>query len=135
MDFKISHEIPPIYARLREAFGPRVDWRMGTVIAYGDTIYAKDDMPDSLIAHETTHLKQQAKVGVEIWWEGYIKDPIFRLTQEAEAYKAQIDFIRDVDKASRQVLRSTIAWLARELSSSMYGNMISYEDARNLLKQ
>ncbi len=135
MKYKISHEKPESFFKtLREKFGESADWDKGTVIAVGDTIYAKDDMPQSLIVHEVTHLEQQKKIGVEKWWNQYLNDGKFRLDQELEAYRAQAQHIKNDPKTSRQVYRSTVSWLAKGLSGSMYGNIISYEEALRLIK-
>jgi hypothetical protein len=131
MDYKISKEIPDIYPILQQKFG--VSWDKGIVIAYGDTIYAKDPIPDHLLAHELVHLKQQAEYGVEYWWKKYIKEKSFRLIQEIEAYTAQLKFIRNDPDMNAKAKKAMGLWLAKDLSSEIYGDVISYKDAREIL--
>ena len=52
---KISHEKPPIYDRLVEAFG--IDWNDGIVITYGDTLHTREgnNIPQDLVIHEKKH--------------------------------------------------------------------------------
>lgn len=100
-----------------------------TIFAYKDTIYANKPLPQDIIHHEYIHLLQQEHVGVEIWVYNFLNDPTFRLHQEVEAFKAQVDFIKDRNLKSKVRLEC-----ASVLSSGLYGNMISRETAMHLLK-
>ena len=66
-----------------------------------------------LIAHERTHLAQQAKHEV-IWLLRYLIQPSFRLSQEAEAIAVEVSFYTAVQKAV------IIDWYATALSSATY---------------
>lgn len=127
---RIEHnEKPPIYNKCVKHFG--VDWDNGVIFTYGDTIYCKYELPPNKIEHEATHIKQQGK-NPKKWWKRYFKDTEFRLEQEKEAYLAEnkvVNLITDRELRFRIKEQN-----ARDLSSSMYGNIISYTDALRLLK-
>lgn len=129
-NIKFSKEIPPIYYKCRDKFG--VDWDKGVIFPYGDTIYCKVDLNEEMMVHEMTHIRQQQKVGVETWWDMYLSDPAFRLTQEVEAYRNQYAFLKTVIKDRNKLFREKHKILMH-LSSSMYGNIVSYTEAMNLI--
>ena len=122
---------PAIYKTLQDRFG--INWESGIIIAYYPNIYCKYALDDLKLVHENTHLEQQRLYGVEAWWERYLEDPNFRTLQEAEAYKNEADFakkiMRDRNKLARYIDR-----IAKDLSSSIYGNIVTYSQARDLLK-
>ena len=76
------------------------------------------------------HLKQQQKIGADIWIEKYLKDPKFRLEQEIEAYKVQLINIKDRNK--RFITKNI---LINILSGAQYGNMVSKEEVNKLLTE
>jgi hypothetical protein len=129
-EIKYSKEIPPIYYRCREKFG--VDWDTGVIFTYGDTIYCKKDLDAEMKVHEATHVKQQQDMGAEVWWDMYINDPAFRLTQEVEAYRNQYKFLQAHIKDRNRLFKEKHKILMH-LSSSMYGNMVTYSQAMNIL--
>lgn len=127
---KCSTEPPPVYERAKELWG--VTMESGVVFTYGDTCHVITGLlPDWLEAHEIVHTKQQTDP--KAWWEKYFIDPQFRLEQELEAYKAQYKWIEKhiKDKNTR------FKWLnkfATDLSSPMYGGIITKREAMNLIK-
>lgn len=100
-----------------------------TIFAYDDTIYTNYKLPPDLIVHEETHLKQQKKYGLDKWVTNYFIDLDFRLKMEVEAYKRQLESIKDRNRRFLVRLES-----AENLSSSLYGNIINLEEAKKLLK-
>ena len=104
------------------------------IFSYGDTIYnpGRRDIPDELIEHESTHMRQQGN-NPDAWWDRYIKEPYFRLNQEIEAYTAQYDFICQKVKDRNQRLRILLQ-LVNVVAGPTYGNMISCLDAHNLIR-
>lgn len=120
----IKHIPPPNYAMIKKYF-PTVDFENGTVFTYAPHIYIKNHIYEDLLVHEQTHLKQQTSLFETpiSWWNKYIKDPIFRLQQEVEAYHNQY-------KNSPQLLHA----LSTDLSSPLYALHISYKEAKQLIK-
>lgn len=132
VDVKFSHEKPEIYALLEKEFG--IDWEQGIVITYGDTVYSKVDLSPDLIEHESVHVRQQLKMGVTEWWRRYVEYPEFRFAQELEAYQVQYAFLAATVKDREQLFRERMR-LARDLSSSIYGNIVSYNVADRLISK
>ena len=100
-----------------------------TIFALGEDIYTDHSLTDDLLVHEETHLKQQSKIGVKEWVYDFLYNPQARLDFELEAYKAQLRSIKDRNHRDR-IRRES----AKNLSSGLYGNIISYQDAFNLMK-
>lgn len=124
----IIHTKPEIYQRLVDTFG--IDWNKGIIITYNGKIYCKTDISDDLIVHENTHIKQQENQ--PDWWDKYIEDKNFRLSQEIEAYKAQYEYVKG--NYPRWARRKVLKAIATDLSSYIYGNIISYEDAVKVIQ-
>jgi len=99
------------------------------IFALFPDIYTNNELTPDLLIHEGTHLKQQEKIGVKEWVERYLNEPQFRLTQEIEAYKNQIHSIKDRNARSRCRIQSS-----QFLASSLYGNIINYKEAFDILK-
>ena len=130
---------PPNYKEILAAF-PSIAGAP-VIFAYGDILYNPTGAEISLdlYAHEETHERQQKayRGGVVQWWKEYISNPDFRLEQEVEAYRNQYKFIL-VDSAhqrSRQVRKSMLHKFCTDLSSAMYGKLITYELAHKLITQ
>lgn len=123
----IINSFPPNIDKIRETFDLR--GRPGIVFTFGGNIYNPSglNMSEDLVAHEEVHIKQQLSMGPEIWWEKYLENPEFRLEQELEAYRVQNEVLK---KQPRPVRRRVLAHICNELSSKMYGNIISSEEAK-----
>ncbi len=134
MSTNISKEYPPvhIYQPCVDKFG--ADFKKGIVFAYNGTIYCNepDRISPDLMAHEETHLEQQKLYGADAWWLAYLNDPQFRLSQELEAYRNQYQYA--VENYSRPHRRYLLQTISRLLSSSLYGNLLSTAEAKNLIK-
>lgn len=131
---KISMQKPPIYERLEEAFGKGL-WERGVLITYGDTVHcAKGSMSADLQEHEQVHIDRQAAYpgGHVAWWERYLIDPKFRLEEELAAYRVQVAYINRYTPNKRK-RQDKLHWIAKSMSES-YGDMITYGQARNLLR-
>lgn len=127
VEFTVSHEKPFIYDKCREQFN--IDWE-SVVITYGNVVYSKNELSPDLLVHEGVHVVQQKEMGVEIWWEKYFNDKEFRLSQEVEAYKAQIKFIKMNVKDRNYAFRACHRiW---QDMVRMYGNMCDYATAKKL---
>jgi len=122
-------EFPPVWDRLVEMFGVRKE---NTVVTYGDKIYSERELTYDIIVHEEVHQKQQRAYGVEEWWDKYLEDVVFRRSQEVEAYQKQYQYLKRVIK-NREKLNNNRVRLARDLSSSQYGEMMTYQEALKMI--
>ena len=105
------------------------------VFTYGDTLYspAGGDINKPLMAHENTHSRQQEEMGVSEWWDKYIEDKNFRIEQEVEAYKNQyVEYCKNKKNMAKRVM--FLNDLAQDLSSSIYGNVVGFDEAIKLIK-
>lgn len=100
-----------------------------TIFAYDHKIYTNNNLPKHLIVHEQTHHTQQDRDGLEYWVENYLNNPKYRLEQEIEAYKRQLESINDRNLRAKVWIES-----AKNLSSHLYGNIITYKEALKLIK-
>lgn len=121
---------PPIYDRLVEKFNVSMD--NGLIIAYYPNIHCRFEIPELKRIHESIHLARQKDMGVEFWWDLYLSNEQFRLEEELLAYGAEIKAIRelDIDRNNRRFLLNEIY---TNLSSSMYGNLLTKEQAKEIL--
>ena len=126
---KTSLEKPPIFDRLQKAFG--VEWGGTLVIAYGDTIHHLKPLSEDVLIHESVHLARQKHDPVQ-WWESYIRDKEFRFKEELLAYHEQYKFLKDMIR-DRNLLSKHLLRLSKDLSGSMYGNVVSPSEARRLI--
>lgn len=122
---KISHEIPPIYFKLREKFN--VSWENGLAITIDDTIFCKFKLNQDVAIHEMVHIEQQKKIGVDEWWKKYLNDISFRRSQEIEAYRMQADWIKK-NVGDRNKKFVMLRKICKDLSSPMYAIDLPYEE-------
>lgn len=97
---------------------------------YKGKIYSNKELPSELLQHEKVHFRQQEEIGDDEWEEKYLRDANFRVKMEIEAYKKQLTFYtenKDIFEAGRMSM-------AKVLSSPMYGNILTYQEAYHLLK-
>ena len=114
----------PLIGRYREIFPINEN----TIFAYDHKIYCNHELPDHLIIHEMVHHMQQDKYGLETWVDRYLHDPQFRLDMEVQAYRTQIKSIKDGKAKARTLILS-----AKDLSSPLYRDLLTYKQAINLL--
>lgn len=100
-----------------------------TVFALYPDIYSNNALPADILVHELVHHRQQEKIGVKEWVYDFLYNPEARLQFELEAYREQLKSIKDLNQRNRRRIES-----ARNLSSALYGNIISYQDAFDLMK-
>lgn len=134
---KISFEKPPCYDEANKLF--KLDeLNLGTVFTYGDTLYNPSKVPidRDLLVHEETHghQHQHDATVAKLWWERYIKDPQFRLEQEAEAYGKQYAYLCTVIKDRNKRYRA-LRSLASALSGPMYGSIVKHSEAEALIRK
>lgn len=138
----IKHEYPPLIDEIDAAFHVR---GKPIVFSWGDTIYnpAGGQIAPQIIAHEQVHGERQVAYpnalgyagglsSIVAWWSRYIADPAFRLEEEIPAH------IREYEVYSRGTSRHDrrfyLTHVAHKLSSPLYGSLISYFDAKTLIK-
>jgi len=128
-DLRIIKDFPPNYEAICEAF-PIVRQRKGTIFTYGDACYVPYGgvLTYHLRIHELTHVRQQEKIGVVEWWNRYLIDHQFRLTQEAEAYGRQYRAMTKMEKVNN------FHRIASDLASPMYGSIVTVDEAKQLIK-
>ena len=120
---------PPNIKKIKKYFNvPK-----NAVFTYGDTIYNpnKAIIDEHLEKHEEVHTKQHGN-DPSGWWERYFQDKEFRLSQEAAAYRVQYQSAKNVVR-DREWLNKYLHKMAFDLSSHMYGNIISHQDAVRLI--
>lgn len=127
---QIIQQYPPNIAKIKEKFNLA---GKQPVFAYGDRIYNPfaNNLPDHIIEHEKTHLKQQEGMTIEEWWNKYLEDPEFRLNQEIEAYRVQYKYLEE--NANRADRRLWLKRMVKDVSGAMYGNMVSAKRAEELI--
>lgn len=126
---QIKKEFPPNFNEIAKALDIS---DVSPVFAYGDTLYNPTGGPisEDLMKHEQVHEQQQQALGVENWWSLYLEKPTFRLEQELQAYREQYKAIQTMPRAAR---RYKTREMARNLSGKMYGNIINFEEALELI--
>lgn len=131
----ISTERPPCADAIQKKFGVNFDTDP-IAMAYGEAVHVKaGTLPDWLIDHEGTHLKQQKEIGgPEIWWERYLADDKFRFEQELEAYRAQYKWVVQNWKSQNKRF-DMLRHCAETLSGPIYGNMIPFSLAMQEIRR
>jgi hypothetical protein len=118
---KVSSELPPNIEAIKAAF-PEIDLT-NAIFTYGDTVYnAKPtDLNGQIEVHESVHIKQQ-ETGAEAWWNTYLSNETFRINQEAEAYRAQYNFVcsQIKDRNKRNKILVTMCCQLTELGELTY---------------
>lgn len=118
----------PLLERYIDRFGITEEVLPFVVFAYGNFIYCNGELDVPLLIHEKTHLAQQTKYGLSTWVEDYLNDPEFRLHMEVEAYTNQLKAVSDRNERFKLQVQC-----AKDLSSSLYGDIIDYKEAFKLL--
>jgi hypothetical protein len=120
------HKKPMFYFVVRYFF-PSADWDKGVIITYAPYVFSKHDLPESLIAHELTHVNQQKHP--LLWWIRYIFSPKFRFKEELEAHCNEYKSIVGTDRNKQFYLDA----IADRLSGALYNNLVSKEEAKRLI--
>ncbi len=126
---KILNERPPNWQRITETFP--VTWGH-IIVAYSPNIYCGVEVSKQKEVHEMVHLARQRDLGVDLWWEYYFTNPVFRLDEEIIAYKEEIKWIKE-NISTRNQRRFLLDKIYFDLSSSVYGHLVNYDEAKKLL--
>lgn len=111
---------------------------MKPVFAYGDILYCPHGgtgVDDALMEHEKTHARYQDDIGIEEWWDRYLKDKQFRFDQELEAYQVQYRYYCKHVTKDRNRQARFLQFISEALASKMYGNIVTVAEARRLVNQ
>lgn len=133
MNGDIKYQYPPNYAIINLAFPENKKHQ--AIFTYGKTIYNpfKVQTTPDLEFHERIHTRQQGD-NPEIWWNRYIEDVDFRLSQEIEAYGEQYKFFKE-NANNPKISEWLLDKLSLALSGELYGNIISYGEARSKIRR
>lgn len=129
-DMEIREEYPPNFAELERAFDLS---EKTSVFCWGNVIYNpfKREITPDIEIHESVHKKQQGMYP-EVWYYQYIHDDDFRLKQEIEAYGEQYAFAKKYVRG--KLLKWVLENMATALSSSAYGNLLTYQQAHSKIR-
>jgi len=128
---QIKHKLPPNHNQIKQV----LKTTEYTIYCYGDIIYNPSGLPltDDLEYHESIHAHQQKLMGVEEWWEKYLEDKRFRLEQEIEAYKLQMEYADEhYDRPKRREIKKEII---KNLSSDLYGKLLTKKEVKEILEK
>ena len=130
-DIKIVKEQPPFLLQIVAA---GMTPEPTTIYPYGSIIYNPSGLaiPPDILVHELKHIAQQGE-NPKDWWQRYLRDKDFRLSQELEANREQYKFICKIFK-DRNARARALLKIANNLSGAVYGNLISSREAMELIK-
>jgi hypothetical protein len=103
-----------------------------TIFVFEDTIYTNYEMSYDIYFHELKHLDRMNKIGANKWIMAYLQNKDFRLEEELVAYRYQLKKVREQN--DREEYAHILIECANNLSSPLYGNLVSYSEAIGLLK-
>lgn len=129
MNFEYTR--PPNFEDILKVFG-RECCKPGVLFTYGNTLYnpSRVPVPPSLIMHEEVHSRRQLSImmGPELWWSNYLTDKSFRYEEELIAH--QVEYLKAVEGAGRDVRRRYLAVISERLASPLYGRMTTKDRAK-----
>lgn len=133
-EMAIRYTLPPNFKNIVQVF-PKARGR-GVIFTYGQVIHnpSKGAITDALKAHERVHSRQQITFdgGPAAWWTKYLEDPQWRYGQELAAHQAEYKWHADRwlrDNTKPNALIRTRRHIAVRLSSKLYGNVVSFDEA------
>jgi len=132
LEIKLSN--PPNIDKIKAKF----QLHEGVVFCYGSTLYNPNNgqIDDFILCHEEVHCGQQGD-NPEEWWDKYLNDKEFRLSQELEAYSAQYQFAKDKQKEGlikAKTIDKILDKLALTLSSKIYGEILTFGQAKSKIR-
>lgn len=131
---KIIKDFPPIIDDIDKAF-PGTKTRPGVLFCWGEVIFNPSGItiPRQLMVHESVHSARQ-DLAPAPWWKEYLSDPKFRITEEILAHKAEwSDYMSEhMDRNQRAIY---FHGMALRLSGPLYGNAITFREAKRLILQ
>lgn len=131
----IVNEKPPIEIYEGCDLRFKIRGRRGVIFTVGGKLYNPDGVHIEpwLLAHEEVHSTRQLASGdVNRWWAQYLDDKQFRFREELEAHREEWAVIQE-KVSSRQQRRANLAFICKRLSGSLYGNMVSCQEAKRII--
>lgn len=130
MSMEVVWGYPPNYAKIKAALNPGPK----AMYCYGSLIYVPGggDVTPAIKAHEDVHRIQQG-IDIEGWWDQYIIDPAFRLAMEIPAHQREWEYFSE-HGGNRHERRRMIKLISQRLSGKLYGNLVNFKDAKNLIE-
>jgi len=124
---RIVRERPPNFDAIAKVFPGA--YGSGVIFCYGDTLCNPSGvaLTKALVAHEEVHSEQQ-NGNPQAWWDRYLLDVEFRLSQELPAHAAEYQ-IASLGLA-RPGRRLHLRDISEKLAAPLYGRMISPEEAK-----
>lgn len=128
---KVIIAYPPLYDRIKKKFD--VEGKQ-VFFCWGDTIYNPSgvDIPPQIHVHERRHSHQQSS-DPESWWLKYIDDVDFRLNQEIDAHRDELQFVLSNPRYSRRDRRAAKITIPSRLCGPLYGGQIPMREAKRIL--
>lgn len=128
---QLVRDWPPLVDELDKALGVRKI--KGPIFSWGRLIYVphEGNLTPELWAHEAVHGIRQIDIGVEQWWKLYMEHLQFRLAEEVLAHAAEYAHFCKYQRKSRH--QGYLNFVARRLSSPLYGRLISFGQARDAI--
>jgi len=96
--------------------------RASTIFAYDETIYVSEG-----VILSPAHLMRQREIGVEPWWDTYLKDEDFRYKEELLAHKAE--YWVNVRGMSRSDRHRIAVVTTKRLIAPLYKFNVSFKKA------
>jgi signal peptidase I len=127
---KIVKGYPPNIEEIKKKFVTG----KGTIYTYGEIIYVPSGKSpvENVKVHERVHQKQQGNDPAG-WWKKYLLNGEFRLNQEVEAYRKQFKFFIEKNHSLQEQMKF-LDHISFILSSALYGNIVDYKKAVELIK-
>lgn len=108
-----------------------------TIITLGHKVYCRNKLSPDLWEHEKVHCEQQELAGPVWFLVCYLTSAKFRLEMELEAYRKQYQFINEdasYKHRGRIEASKALEGMAADLSGSMYGRIVGYYEAIDLIR-
>jgi len=139
---KIIRAYPPIYSTLVTHFP--IKGKQNILYAWGDTIFnpSGHPVPQWLHDHEAVHGQRQLAIAAAApfsapiyrWWDQYIMDTQFRLSEEILAHRAEWkSFVKHNLTLGKQ--EDYLRGMVERLSGPLYGKVISPKAALQEITQ
>lgn len=131
---KIIKGYPPNYAAILKVFPQAAS--PGVIFCYGESLFNPSGRPisDPLLRHEETHAYRQQVEGIDAWWDRYLRDPQWRFVEEEIAHIVEWKTVL-AGESNRANRRAMLPIIAKRLSGPLYGNLITFAEAKRLLKK